>query len=84
MFFVWFQFQFGFNMFPEIPRPFNMTYQCFSVAMLNDRQDVERGGKSKSKTKFYSVRLIYFFFSYYAPVCVGPVDPSEYQLSYVV
>ncbi|CAH1164793.1 unnamed protein product [Phaedon cochleariae] len=40
-------FQFGFNMFPEMPRPFNMTYQCFSVAMLpgNERQDVERGGK---------------------------------------
>nr|XP_023025158.1 ubiquitin recognition factor in ER-associated degradation protein 1 isoform X2 [Leptinotarsa decemlineata] len=41
------EFQFGFNMFPEIPRPFNITYQCFSVAMLpgNERQDVERGGK---------------------------------------
>jgi len=40
-------FQFGFNMFPEIPRPFNTTYRCFSVAMLpgNERQDVERGGK---------------------------------------
>lgn len=40
-------FQFGFNMFPDIPRPFNVTYQCFSVAMLpgNERQDVERGGK---------------------------------------
>lgn len=36
-------------MFPEIPRPFNMTYQCYSVAMFpgNERQDVERGGKSK-------------------------------------
>ncbi|KAL1502588.1 hypothetical protein ABEB36_007711 [Hypothenemus hampei] len=40
-------FQFGFNMFPDIPRPFNVTYQCYSVAMLpgNERQDVERGGK---------------------------------------
>ncbi|KAK4877863.1 hypothetical protein RN001_010369 [Aquatica leii] len=40
-------FQFGFNMFPEIPRPFNTKYRCFSVAMLpgNERQDVERGGK---------------------------------------
>ncbi|KAJ8975763.1 hypothetical protein NQ317_004813 [Molorchus minor] len=39
--------EFGFNMFPDIPRPFNMTYQCYSVAMLpgNERQDVERGGK---------------------------------------
>ncbi|XP_050302543.1 ubiquitin fusion degradation protein 1 homolog isoform X2 [Anthonomus grandis grandis] len=38
---------FGFNMFPDIPRPFNVTYQCYSVAMLpgNERQDVERGGK---------------------------------------
>ncbi|KAJ0173186.1 hypothetical protein K1T71_011362 [Dendrolimus kikuchii] len=40
-------FQFGFNMFHEITRPFNMTYRCFSVSMLpgNERQDVERGGK---------------------------------------
>ncbi|XP_030755270.1 ubiquitin recognition factor in ER-associated degradation protein 1 isoform X2 [Sitophilus oryzae] len=40
-------FQFGFNMFPDIPRPFNVTYHCYSVAMLpgNERQDVERGGK---------------------------------------
>ncbi|CAH1980065.1 unnamed protein product [Acanthoscelides obtectus] len=39
-------FQFGF-IFPEMPRPFNQTYQCYSVAMMpgNDRQDVERGGK---------------------------------------
>ncbi|XP_049879565.1 ubiquitin recognition factor in ER-associated degradation protein 1 isoform X2 [Pectinophora gossypiella] len=38
---------FGFNMFHEITRPFNMTYRCFSVSMLpgNERQDVERGGK---------------------------------------
>ncbi|XP_018366832.1 PREDICTED: ubiquitin fusion degradation protein 1 homolog isoform X1 [Trachymyrmex cornetzi] len=42
-----FQFQFGFNMFPEIPRPFNTQYKCFSVSMLPGtyRQDVERGGK---------------------------------------
>ncbi|CAB0010448.1 unnamed protein product [Nesidiocoris tenuis] len=34
-------------MFPMIPRPFNMQYYCFSVAMLpgNERDDVERGGK---------------------------------------
>ncbi|XP_022901044.1 ubiquitin fusion degradation protein 1 homolog isoform X2 [Onthophagus taurus] len=40
-------FQFGFNMFPEVPRPFHTTYKCYSVAMLpgNERQDVERGGK---------------------------------------
>ncbi|XP_043683718.1 ubiquitin recognition factor in ER-associated degradation protein 1 isoform X2 [Vespula pensylvanica] len=38
---------FGFNMFPEIPRPFNTQYKCFSVSMLPGiyRQDVERGGK---------------------------------------
>ncbi|XP_013142187.1 PREDICTED: ubiquitin fusion degradation protein 1 homolog isoform X1 [Papilio polytes] len=40
-------FQFGFNMFHEITRPFNMNYRCYSVSMLpgNERQDVERGGK---------------------------------------
>ncbi|XP_015113786.1 ubiquitin recognition factor in ER-associated degradation protein 1 [Diachasma alloeum] len=38
---------FSFNMFPDIPRPFNTQYKCFSVSMLpgNERQDVERGGK---------------------------------------
>lgn len=42
-----FHFQFGFNMFPENPRPFNTQYKCFSVSMLPGiyRQDVERGGK---------------------------------------
>lgn len=42
-----FNFQFGFNMFPDNPRPFNTQYKCFSVSMLpgNERQDVERGGK---------------------------------------
>nr|QBH74173.1 ubiquitin fusion degradaton protein [Orthoderella ornata] len=37
----------GFNMFPDIPRPFNTQYKCFSVSMLpgNERHDVERGGK---------------------------------------
>ena len=36
-------------MFPEVPRPFNTQYKCFSVSMLpgNERDDVERGGKSK-------------------------------------
>lgn len=40
-------FQFGFNMFPDIPRPFNRSYKCFSVSMFpgNEREDVERGGK---------------------------------------
>ncbi|CAH2233961.1 jg21442 [Pararge aegeria aegeria] len=40
-------FQFGFNMFHEMTRPFTMTYRCFSVSMMpgNERQDVERGGK---------------------------------------
>ncbi|XP_011506215.1 PREDICTED: ubiquitin fusion degradation protein 1 homolog [Ceratosolen solmsi marchali] len=38
---------FGFNVFPEIPRPLNTQYKCFSVSMIpgNERQDVERGGK---------------------------------------
>ncbi|XP_069698965.1 ubiquitin recognition factor in ER-associated degradation protein 1 [Periplaneta americana] len=38
---------FGFNMFPDIPRPFNTQYKCYSVSMLpgNERHDVERGGK---------------------------------------
>lgn len=38
---------FSFNVFPDIPRPFNTQYKCFSVSMLpgNERQDVERGGK---------------------------------------
>jgi len=38
---------FGFNMFPDTLRPFNVQYKCFSVAMLpgNERDDVERGGK---------------------------------------
>jgi hypothetical protein len=35
-------------MFPEMPgRNFNETYRCYSVSMLGDRDDVERGGKSK-------------------------------------
>lgn len=43
------KFQFGFNMFPDIPRPLNTQYKCYSVSMLpgNERHDVERGGKSK-------------------------------------
>ena len=41
--------QFGFNhMFAEMPagRTFSTTYRCYSVTMLGDREDVERGGKS--------------------------------------
>lgn len=36
-------------MFPDASRPFNNSYKCFSVSMFpgNDRQDVEKGGKSK-------------------------------------
>lgn len=36
-------------MFPDLPRPFNVTYKCYSIAMLpgNERVDVERGGKSE-------------------------------------
>lgn len=38
---------FGFGqMFPEMPgRSFNQTYRCYSVSMLSEREDVERGGK---------------------------------------
>ncbi|XP_046360178.1 ubiquitin recognition factor in ER-associated degradation protein 1-like [Haliotis rufescens] len=37
---------FGFgHMFPEVGRPFQTTYRCYSVTMLGDREDVERGGK---------------------------------------
>ncbi|KAK7462006.1 hypothetical protein BaRGS_00037524 [Batillaria attramentaria] len=34
-------------MFPEMPvgRTFSTTYRCYSVTMLGDREDVERGGK---------------------------------------
>ncbi|XP_014250444.1 ubiquitin recognition factor in ER-associated degradation protein 1-like isoform X2 [Cimex lectularius] len=37
--------KFGFTAF--LPRPFNMQYLCYSVAMIpgNERDDVERGGK---------------------------------------
>lgn len=50
-----FHFQFGFNMFPEIVRPFNNHYRCFSVSMLPGtyRRDVERGGKSTYTHKIY-------------------------------
>ena len=45
------KFQFGnFSMmFPDSSRPFNNVYKCYSVSMFpgNDRQDVEKGGKSK-------------------------------------
>ncbi|XP_052217515.1 ubiquitin recognition factor in ER-associated degradation protein 1-like [Dreissena polymorpha] len=39
-------FQFG-RMFPTMPsgRNFSETYRCYSVTMLGDRDDVERGGK---------------------------------------
>lgn len=41
-------------MFPDASRPFNNTYKCYSVSMFpgNDRQDVEKGGKS-----MWTVRL---------------------------
>ncbi|KOB71667.1 Ubiquitin fusion degradation protein 1-like protein, partial [Operophtera brumata] len=54
---------FGFNMFHEIPRPFNMTYKCFSVSMLpgNERQDVERGGKTLEQLTRLSVEYPMIF-----------------------
>ncbi|XP_076453007.1 ubiquitin recognition factor in ER-associated degradation protein 1-like [Babylonia areolata] len=37
---------FGFGqMFPDMGRTFDTTYRCYSVTMLRDREDVERGGK---------------------------------------
>jgi len=38
---------FGMNFFPEVPRPFNTQYRCYSVSMLpgTERSDVEAGGK---------------------------------------
>lgn len=56
-----FQFQFSFNVFPDIPRPFNTQYKCFSVSMFpgNERQDVERGGKSKND---FSTQYVLFIF----------------------
>ncbi|XP_014674542.1 PREDICTED: ubiquitin fusion degradation protein 1 homolog [Priapulus caudatus] len=39
--------QFGFNVFPDIMRPFNTQYRAYSVSMIpgNERRDVEAGGK---------------------------------------
>lgn len=56
--FIKWYFQFGFQVFQEI-RNFNVTYRCFSVSMLpgNERQDVERGGKSK-RSGFHSSTLL--------------------------
>lgn len=36
-------------MFPDMLRPFKNSYKCYSVSMLpgNERQDVEKGGKSE-------------------------------------
>ena len=43
--------QFGFDMFGAVPRTFNTQFRCYSVVMFpgNEREDVERGGKSKSQ-----------------------------------
>lgn len=43
-------FQFSLSLFNDILRPFNITYRCWSVSMLpgTEREDVERGGKSKN------------------------------------
>ena len=50
-------FQFGFNMFEPMPRAFKTQFRCYSVIMFpgNEREDVERGGKSKDK--FIDFRL---------------------------
>lgn len=59
-------------MFPhEIARNFTETYRCFSVSMMSgpERQDVERGGKSRPINRIISSAdwLLYFYNSI---VCV--------------
>lgn len=51
-------------MFPDASRPFNNTYKCYSVSMFpgNDRQDVEKGGKSMYLTHSFILMLIPIFF----------------------
>lgn len=51
-------------MFPDIPRPFNTQYKCYSVSMFpgNERHDVERGGKSKLNISQHMHILIMFVF----------------------
>lgn len=51
-------------MFPDIPRPFNTQYRCYSVSMFpgNERHDVERGGKSKLHISQHMYILIMFAF----------------------
>lgn len=46
-------------MFPTMPsgRNFSETYRCYSVTMLGDRDDVERGGKSKDFNKLIYLLL---------------------------
>lgn len=76
--------------FPDHSRPFNNTYRCYSVSMLpgNERQDVEKGGKSK----FGHVRLIEsdalnnnsMFYSYHATICLGSTNKIECRISNVV
>ena len=40
------------QMFGAVPRTFKTQFRCYSVVMFpgNEREDVERGGKSKYKT----------------------------------
>lgn len=47
-------------MFPDASRPFSNSYKCYSVSMFpgNDRQDVEKGGKSKFCTENESLNFI--------------------------
>ena len=42
----------GFDMFGVVPRTFNTQFRCYSVVMFpgNEREDVERGGKSKTQS----------------------------------
>lgn len=85
------QFQFnGFNMmFPEA-RPFNNSYRCYSVSMLpgNERQDVEKGGKSE----YCAVNCVHLngimnsvvFLSHHATIGSRSIDTIECCVSDVV
>ena len=92
----YFHCQFGFGqMFPEMPgRSFNQTYRCYSVSMLGDREDVERGGKSMYCSKL-QIRCLSTLEPRYNTVryntnsditrmCVGPQFLPNLPFSYLL
>ena len=52
-------------MYDNMPRSFNTQYRCFSVSMLYDREDVEKGGKSMYSLKYFSTSF---------SICLIPTD----------